>query len=123
MGAASASRFLMPVSDCEFTLNSLLYDLTRDAWPTGADRRPFRCTGAAMSVAIGLLEVTYAQCSARVMLLTGGPCNVGPGMVVGEELAEPIRSHLDLQKDNNIARHTKKALNFYASLASRAVTA
>ena len=50
-------------------------------------------------------------------LLVGGPCNVGPGMVVGEaqrvtipspehgcmppvkELAETIRSHLDLQKE------------------------
>lgn len=111
----------MPVAECEFTLNSLLDDLTRDAWPIGAEKRPFRCTGAALSVAIGLLEVTYAQSSARVMLLVGGPCNVGPGMVVGEELAETIRSHLDLQKDTTNARHTKKALKFYTSLASRCV--
>lgn len=121
MGAAAAQRFLLPVSECEFTLNSLLDDLSRDAWPVGPERRPFRCTGAALSVALGLLEVTYAQSSARVMLLTGGPCNVGPGMVVGEELAETIRSHLDLQKDNSNAKYTKKALKFYTSLASRAV--
>eukprot|EP00450_Noctiluca_scintillans_P007048 CAMPEP_0194485104 /NCGR_PEP_ID=MMETSP0253-20130528/6218_1 /TAXON_ID=2966 /ORGANISM="Noctiluca scintillans" /LENGTH=756 /DNA_ID=CAMNT_0039325035 /DNA_START=45 /DNA_END=2315 /DNA_ORIENTATION=- len=121
MGSAGSRRFLMPVAECEFTLNSLLDDLTRDAWPIGAEKRPFRCTGAALSVAIGLLEVTYAQSSARVMLLVGGPCNVGPGMVVGEELAETIRSHLDLQKDTTNARHTKKALKFYTSLASRCV--
>lgn len=122
-GQAGAGRFLMPVSDCEFTLNSLLDDLTRDAWPTGADRRPFRCTGAALSVAIGLLEVTYAQSSCRCMLLTGGPCNVGPGMVVGEELSEAIRGHLDLTKDSANAKYTKKALKYYTSLASRAVAA
>jgi len=122
-GQSGANRFLMPVSECEFTLNNLLDDLTRDAWPTGADRRPFRCTGAALSVAIGLLEVTYAQSSARVMLMTGGACNVGPGMVVGEELSETIRSHLDLGKDNPNAKYTKKALKYYTSLAARAVGA
>merc|ERR1719450_1950622 len=121
MATGGSRRFLMPVSECEYTLNSLLDDLTKDSWPVGADRRPLRCTGAALSVAMGLLEVTYSQSSARVMLLTGGPCNVGPGMVVGEELAETIRSHLDLQKDTTNARHTKKALKFYTSLASRCV--
>mmetsp|Transcript_50235 Transcript_50235/g.92811 ORF Transcript_50235/g.92811 Transcript_50235/m.92811 type:complete len:760 (-) Transcript_50235:166-2445(-) len=122
MGQQGARRFLMPVAECEFTLNTLLDDLTRDAWPTGAERRPFRCTGAALSVAIGLLESCHtAQTAARIMLITGGPCNVGPGMVVGEELAETIRSHLDLQKENDNARYTKKALKFYTTLAQRCV--
>eukprot|EP00439_Symbiodinium_sp_Y106_P048950 s2741_g6.t1 len=122
MGAQAARRFLLPVADCEFTLNSLLDDLSRDAWPLGGhDRRPYRCTGAALSVALGLVEATCPQGSVRVTLLVGGPCNVGPGMVVGEELAETIRSHLDLQKETPNAKHTKKALKFYASLASRAV--
>jgi protein transport protein SEC23 len=118
----AARRFLMPVSECEFTLNSLLDDLSRDAWPPGGhDRRPFRCTGAALSVALGLVEVTCPQASARIILVVGGPCNVGPGMVVGEELAETIRSHLDLTKDNANAKYTKNALKYYASLASRAI--
>lgn len=122
MGAQAARRFLLPVAECEFTLNSLLDDLSRDAWPPGGhDRRPFRCTGAALSVALGLVEATCPQSSVRVSLLVGGPCNVGPGMVVGEELAETIRSHLDLQKETPNAKYTKKALKFYASLASRAV--
>merc|ERR1719159_593719 len=42
-------------------------------------------------------------------------------MVVGEELAETIRSHLDLTKDNANAKYTKSALKYYASLASRAI--
>eukprot|EP00929_Paragymnodinium_shiwhaense_P012711 TRINITY_DN1202_c0_g1_i1.p1 TRINITY_DN1202_c0_g1~~TRINITY_DN1202_c0_g1_i1.p1 ORF type:complete len:755 (+),score=154.08 TRINITY_DN1202_c0_g1_i1:95-2359(+) len=121
-GEDAKRRFLQPVAECEFNLSSLLDDLARDAWPIGADRRPFRCTGAAMSVAIGLLEVTYPQCSCRVMTLTGGACNVGPGMVVGEELAETIRSHTDLQKEANNARYTKKAIQYYATLATRAIS-
>jgi protein transport protein SEC23 len=121
-GQAPASRFLMPVAECEFTLNSLLDDLARDAWPVAPQRRPFRCTGAALSVALGLLEASNMT-SARIMLITGGPCNVGPGMVVGEELSETIRSHLDLSKNSNNARYTKNALRYYAGLASRAVAA
>uniref|UniRef100_A0A7S2LMT9 Protein transport protein SEC23 n=1 Tax=Zooxanthella nutricula TaxID=1333877 RepID=A0A7S2LMT9_9DINO len=42
-------------------------------------------------------------------------------MVVGEELAETIRSHLDLQKDKPNARYTKGALKHYSDLAGRAV--
>eukprot|EP00972_Heterocapsa_arctica_P015176 2235036-Heterocapsa_arctica.AAC.1 len=45
----------------------------------------------------------------------------GPGMVVGEHLAETIRSHTDLLKDNDNAKHLKKALKFYTSLAQTAV--
>eukprot|EP00929_Paragymnodinium_shiwhaense_P012712 TRINITY_DN1202_c0_g2_i1.p1 TRINITY_DN1202_c0_g2~~TRINITY_DN1202_c0_g2_i1.p1 ORF type:complete len:758 (+),score=222.41 TRINITY_DN1202_c0_g2_i1:97-2370(+) len=123
-GAQQVSRrFLLPVGECEFTLNSLLDDISRDNWRLAVDRRPFRCVGSALSVASGLLEATFPQCSARIMLLIGGPCNVGPGMVVGEEMAETIRSHTDLQKEASNARYTKKALQFYASLAQRAVNA
>jgi protein transport protein SEC23 len=44
-------------------------------------------------------------------------------MVVGEEMSEHMRSHLDLQKENANAKHVKKALKYYTSLASRAVSA
>lgn len=123
--AAGARRFLLPVGECEFTLSSLLDDLQRDTWSasTGADKRPGRCTGVALSVAVGLLEATYSQSCARVMLMVGGVADVGPGMVVSEELSETIRSHLDLQKENPNAKHTKAALKYYTSIAQRAVTA
>lgn len=121
--SVSSQRFLLPVSQCEFALTSLLDELSGDAWPVGTEQRPFRCTGAALNVAIGLLEVTYPRSSARLMLLTGGPCTLGPGMLVGQDLVETIRSHLDLQKDNPNATYTKDALKFYSSLASRATGA
>lgn len=41
------------------------------------------------------------------MLFTGGPCTYGPGLVVSDDLKEPIRSHTDIAKDN--AKHAKKA--------------
>ncbi len=42
------------------------------------------------------------------MLFTGGPATEGPGMVVGPELKEPIRSHHDIDRDN--IKYYKKAL-------------
>ena len=55
--AFGAARFLMPVSQCEFQLTGILEALARDPWPVANDKRPLRCTGVAVSVAVGLLEV------------------------------------------------------------------
>lgn len=112
-----ASRFLLPVQQCEFTLTSILEQLQRDPWPVANDKRPQRCTGVAMSVAIGLMETTFQAAGARIMLFCGGPATEGPGMVVGNELKEPIRSHHDIEKDN--VKYYKKSTKFYDALAKR----
>lgn len=100
-------RFLLPVKDCEFVLTSILENLQRDPWPVADDKRPERCTGVAMSVAVGLLETTFPNTGARMMLFSGGAASEGPGMVVSNELREPIRSHHDIEKES--AKHYKKA--------------
>ena len=56
--AFGASRFLMPVQQCEFQVTGILEQLPRDPWPVASDKRPARCTGVALSVAVGLLEVS-----------------------------------------------------------------
>lgn len=117
----AALRFLQPVSQCEFTLTSILEQLQKDPWPVKSDMRPLRSTGSALSVAIGLLEAAGQGNASRVFLFSGGPPTQGPGMAVGPELREPIRSHHDLEKDT--ARHAKKALKFYEGLAKRSTTA
>ncbi|KAI8058711.1 protein transporter SEC23 [Gilbertella persicaria] len=114
----AANRFLLPVKDCEFVLTSILENLQRDPWPVADDKRPERCTGVAMSVAVGLLETTFPNTGARMMLFSGGAASEGPGMVVSNELREPIRSHHDIEKES--AKHYKKATKFYDALAKRA---
>eukprot|EP01053_Blabericola_migrator_P004824 Blabericola_migrator_1__4823@NODE_2531_length_2639_cov_267_855754_g1583_i0_p1_GENE_NODE_2531_length_2639_cov_267_855754_g1583_i0NODE_2531_length_2639_cov_267_855754_g1583_i0_p1_ORF_typecomplete_len804_score146_28Sec23_trunk/PF04811_15/6_1e71Sec23_helical/PF04815_15/2_8e25Sec23_BS/PF08033_12/2_1e21Sec23_BS/PF08033_12/4_5e03Gelsolin/PF00626_22/1_1e04Gelsolin/PF00626_22/5_5e08zfSec23_Sec24/PF04810_15/1_8e07zfSec23_Sec24/PF04810_15/6_3e03VWA_3/PF13768_6/1_NODE_2531_length_2639_cov_267_855754_g1583_i len=116
-------RFLCPLSDCEFVLNIILDDLQPDAWPTPSDQRPSRCTGAALSAAISLMECCSFQQSGRILLFTGGVCTSGPGQIVGSALTESIRQHLDLQKDTANAKYTKKAVQYYSELALRAVQA
>uniref|UniRef100_A0A8C3M6E9 Protein transport protein SEC23 n=1 Tax=Chrysolophus pictus TaxID=9089 RepID=A0A8C3M6E9_CHRPC len=97
-----SSRFLQPVHKIDMNLTDLLGELQRDPWP-----RPLRSTGVALSIAVGLLEGTFPNTGARIMLFTGGPPTQGPGMVVGDELKTPIRSWHDIEKDN--ARFMKKA--------------
>lgn len=39
-------------------LTDLLGELQRDPWPVSQGKRPLRSTGVAMSIAVGLLEVS-----------------------------------------------------------------
>ncbi|KAF3799104.1 Protein transport protein sec23 [Colletotrichum gloeosporioides] len=117
MPAGPASRFLLPVQQAEFQLTKALEQLQKDPWPVANDRRNLRCTGVALSVAVGLLESSFQHAGGRIMLFAGGPATEGPGMVVGPELREPMRSHHDIDRDN--IKYYKKALKFYDNLAKR----
>ncbi|KAI9809675.1 MAG: GTPase-activating protein S23 [Sarcosagium campestre] len=112
-----AARFLLPVQQCEFQLTNALEQLQKDPWPVANDKRAVRCTGIALSVAVGLLESSFQNAGGRIMLFAGGPATEGPGIVVGPELREPIRSHHDIDRDNT--RYYKKAVKFYDNLAKR----
>lgn len=115
-----ANRFLQPIHNCDMALTDLLGELQRDPWPVPQGKRYLRSTGAALSIAVGLLECTYPNTGARIMCFLGGPCSQGPGQVVDDELKHPIRSHHDIQKDN--ARFMKKAIKHYDALALRTAT-
>jgi protein transport protein SEC23 len=103
-----SARFLLPVGQVEYSLTGILEGLQRDPWPVANDRRPQRCTGVAVSVAVGLLESTFSGTGARIMVFTGGPATEGPGQVTSTELREPIRSHHDIDRDN--VKYFKRAI-------------
>ena len=115
---SGGARFIVPLSECEFTLNNALDELSRDAFAPAPDCRPARCTGTALTVAAALAAAALppGSCAARILLLVGGPSTDGAGAVVGRPLAEPIRSHKDLAKD--AAPHFPAACKHYAALAA-----
>ncbi|DBA68065.1 TPA: hypothetical protein ACH3X2_014085 [Trebouxia sp. C0005] len=119
--AFAARRFILPVSECEFTISAAIEGLRKDAFPSVADHRPSRCTGTAIQVAAGMMAgcLPAGSCAARIMLFAGGPPTVGSGKVVDMELVQPIRSHKDLMKE--AAPHYKKARKFYDGLAAQLV--
>eukprot|EP01123_Difflugia_compressa_P012887 TRINITY_DN5716_c0_g1_i1.p1 TRINITY_DN5716_c0_g1~~TRINITY_DN5716_c0_g1_i1.p1 ORF type:complete len:750 (-),score=123.34 TRINITY_DN5716_c0_g1_i1:78-2327(-) len=112
------NKFIQPFSDVVFNLTSILEDLFPDPRPTKSDQRKHRATGVAVQVAVNILEYTFARSAARILVFGGGPSTIGPGMVVGEELKEGIRSHSELNKEK--APHVYKATKFYTSLAEQA---
>ncbi|KAG4094109.1 hypothetical protein H8356DRAFT_1346990 [Neocallimastix lanati (nom. inval.)] len=112
------NRFILPIQQCEFNISTIIEQLQKDPWPVKTENRPLRCTGVALSVAIGLLEACFQNTGARIMLFSGGPATEGPGMVVGQALREPIRSHHDLEKETD--KHYRKAVKYYEGLSKRA---
>ncbi|KAL4199455.1 hypothetical protein AMTRI_Chr03g145050 [Amborella trichopoda] len=112
-------RFLVPASDCEFAINTVLEELEKDLWGVPAEERAARCTGTALSVAAGLLGACVPGSSARIMAFIGGPSTEGPGAIVTKSLSEPIRSHKDLDKDSAPLYH--KAVKFYEGLSKQLV--
>ncbi|KAL6858824.1 hypothetical protein ACP4OV_017826 [Aristida adscensionis] len=119
LSAESIARFLLPASECEFVLNSVIEELQKDPWPVPADRRASRCTGAALSVAASLLGVCVPGSGARIMAFIGGPATGGPGSIVSKSLSEPIRSHKDLDK-GSVALYNK-AVKFYEEISKQLV--
>jgi protein transport protein SEC23 len=105
MGATA--RFLLPVQQAEFQLTNALEQLQKDPWPVANDKRALRCTGVALSVAIGLMEASFQNSGGRIMLFAAGPATEGPGMVVGPDLRDTMRSHHDIDRDN--IKYYKKA--------------
>ncbi|KAI5301240.1 GTPase-activating protein S23 [Ascosphaera atra] len=118
--APPASRFLLPVAQADFQITNVLEQLQKDPWPVAGDKRSLRCTGPALSVAVGLMETAFQNAGGRVMLFTSGPATEGPGMVVSNTLREPMRSHHDIDRDN--IKYYKKAVKFYEHLAKRVST-
>ncbi|XP_007465860.1 PREDICTED: protein transport protein Sec23A isoform X3 [Lipotes vexillifer] len=115
-----SNRFLQPVQKIDMNLTDLLGELQRDPWPVPQVKRPLRSSGVALSIAVGLLECTFPNTGARIMMFIGGPATQGPGMVVGDELKTPIRSWHDIEKDN--AKYVKKGTKHFEALANRAAT-
>ncbi|XP_074599524.1 transport protein Sec23 [Brevipalpus obovatus] len=116
----NTSKFLQPVSECASFLTDILDQLKRDQWPTPQGKRSLRSTGAALSIAVSFLEITYPNSGARIMNFIGGPCTFGPGMIIDDDLKNTIRSHHDIESDH--AKYMKKAVKHFQSLATRADT-
>lgn len=111
-------KFIMPISECEFALNSIIEEFSKDPWPVSAENRPARCVGTALSISLTLLEIAFCKKPARVLLFASGACTWGPGLIVGEKLSDTIRTFRDFKEDTAV--HLKVAEGFYDGLAQRA---
>ncbi|KAJ4722587.1 Protein transport protein SEC23 [Melia azedarach] len=110
--------FLLPVSECEFSMSNAIEEMhsLRQRTP---GHRPQRCTGAAISTAVGLLEGCLVNTGSRIMVFTSGPATVGPGIIVDSDLGKSIRNHGDLI--NGHAPYHRKSIAFYKQVSERLI--
>lgn len=111
------SLFLVAREHSEFPLSEILEDTQPSNWPCGLGERQHRCTGAAISVATALLELSAPAVGSRIVLCTGGECTFGPGLVASFKQEEKLRSHSDLAK--GLAPYTAAAEQFYQGIGVR----
>ncbi len=71
---AGNNSFLQPLQNIDMNLTDLIGDIQQDPWPVPQETRPYRSTGVALSLAISLLEATFPNAGARIMLFVGGAC-------------------------------------------------
>ena len=119
----NSKKFLVPLKDSEFAINSFLDDLFPDPFPVGFEERKSNCLGLAINVAISLLESVHNGEPCRIFIFAGGPCNIGSGKIVDLKLKETIRNYLDFEKGNENTYHFQEAIKYYEELADRAFKA
>ncbi|KAJ1404588.1 Zinc finger, Sec23/Sec24-type [Sesbania bispinosa] len=108
--------FLLPITECEFSITAAIEDI-HSTCNIRSGSRPPRSTGAAISIALGLLECCLINTGSRIMLFTSGPATLGPGLVVDSDLRHSIRTHHDIF--NGQARHHAKSCSFYKQISKR----
>ena len=119
----NSKKFLVPLKDSEFAINSFLDDLFPDPFPVGFEERKSNCLGLAINVAISLLESVHNGEPCRIFIFAGGPCNIGSGKIVDLKLKETIRNYLDFEKGNENTYYFQEAIKYYEELADRAFKA
>ncbi|EDQ92266.1 uncharacterized protein MONBRDRAFT_34958 [Monosiga brevicollis MX1] len=118
--ANGAARFLQTVSECDMALTEIIEELQPDPWPVAQGKRPQRSTGAALSVAVSLMESTYPNTAGRIMTFMAGPPTHGIGQVATDDYKDTIRTHHDIFKDTSNAKFVKKSSKYFMDLAQRA---
>lgn len=84
-------RFIIPLNtkkDSEKIIKRIK-DIKKDS-TIYVNQRSQRALGQALNVAICLAETAFVP--PRIVLLAGGPCTLGSGMVISPDLKEKMRS-------------------------------
>ena len=113
-------KFIMPVGEVAFTLNSFLDDLQPDSWTRKQGERASNCVGLAIQTAVSILEAITKGEPSRILTFMGNPGTIGNGAIVGKELKETIRNYVDFELGNSNTKYYKIAKEFYDQVAMKA---
>lgn len=104
-------NFLVTKSEKLDEIASILCNLEPDPFPVLHGYRQLRCTGAALSLAISMVEGPFNDCCVKYMMFTQGPCTFGPGKVSMLEIAGTSSERLDLEAAKKYYKALGERLN------------
>lgn len=110
------NRFIAPLKDAEQMLNTIIDQLDPDPYPIPKGNRVKRCTGAAIHMAVGIIEATFPKTGGHVIVFSGGPITHGPGAMAELERIKNVRQLSDISK----SKLTEESLKFFTELGNRA---
>jgi protein transport protein SEC23 len=99
IGVGQPNPFILPLNDAEQMLNSIIENLEADPFPVAKGDRAQRCTGAALDLAVTLLEAALPITKAEVILFVSGLITKGPGAMASLKRDEFVRQHRELDLD------------------------
>ena len=117
----NASQFIAPVVEAEFLLSQQIDQLSANTWPEARGLRPIRCTGSALSLAAGILDIFFAKKPARIIAFLSGVCSEGPGKAVELSKANLIRSHADIRRGTEAGKFWASSVSFYSTIMQKMV--
>jgi protein transport protein SEC23 len=110
-------RFIVPVSQYRSQIISRIRNLRADNH-VYVHERSHSCFGQALNISVCMAEVSPIP--SRIVYLVGNPCTVGPGMTIGTNFKEQMRSPQELSNGQNI-KYFATAKNYYDSFTKRVV--
>lgn len=118
--SAQRNRVFMRKGDAVRALEAIVDSLEPDAGFAGHGKRAQRCTGAALDVALSLVEIAYRNSGAQILLFTSGPITKGPGAMASLDIADKVRTQRDVLGKNGAL--SESSHRFFSDMAIRAVT-
>ena len=110
--------FIIPMKEAEQMLTSIVDTLEIDPFPIPKGQRASRCTGAALNIAVSLIEAIFPNSSTQMFLFTSGPITKGPGTIATLKITEPVRQHKEI--DSGKAMFYAEAKKYFTELSQRA---
>ena len=108
-------RFVVPLPEYRQALIARIKNLRPDGRIYVGERK-HSCFGQALNIAISMAEVSVL--STRIVCLVGNPCTNGPGITIGSNFKEQMRSPEELSKGENIL-YFASAKKYYDSFIKR----
>ena len=114
--------FILPVEEAKAMLLSIIDNVLEvDPFHSSKENRFERCTGAALDMAITLLQALFPNSSSQIILFTGGPITRGPGRMAELKRTQLVRQNQDIEQDK--LELVRESRNFFNGISKRASSA